>query len=99
NLRMLGGRLRDTLKSIQDEISEGVENLRKMTVGTEGNDIERLRLRMESMEKIVSSSAGGHLLLKYQNELDKMRKRTEENIRMADLCSTRIGRAQQESIE
>ncbi|GMR53726.1 hypothetical protein PMAYCL1PPCAC_23921, partial [Pristionchus mayeri] len=94
--RMLGG-LRETLKSIQDEISEGVENLRKITMGDDGDNIDRLRY--EAVEKMVSSSAGGHLLVKYQSELLQIREKTEMNIRLADLCSTRMGRAQQDCTE
>eukprot|EP00080_Pristionchus_pacificus_P007401 PDM67421.1 protein kinase [Pristionchus pacificus] len=95
---MLGG-LRDTLKNIQDEISMGMVNLRKMTTGNEGDEKEIERLRYETMDKVTSSSAGGNLLLKYGDDLDIIRTKAEENIRMADLCSTRIGRAQQECTE
>ncbi|GMT28654.1 hypothetical protein PFISCL1PPCAC_19951 [Pristionchus fissidentatus] len=93
--RMLGG-LRETLKGIQDEMCEGMENLRKMTLRTEGDDVERLRYETIN---VVSSSAGGNLLMKYDNEVEEVKKTTDRNIRFADLCSTRLGRVQQESME
>ncbi|PAV75911.1 hypothetical protein WR25_01222 [Diploscapter pachys] len=48
-----------------------------------------------TINEIVNTNAGSELLLKYQTTLQEMRQASEESARLANLCSTRMGRSQQ----
>ncbi|ETN78810.1 hypothetical protein NECAME_10110, partial [Necator americanus] len=49
----------------------------------------------EAVDEIVKTSAGSDMLLKFQLSLDQMSIVADEGVRLANLCSTRMGRAQQ----
>ncbi|KAE9415435.1 hypothetical protein Angca_006848, partial [Angiostrongylus cantonensis] len=49
----------------------------------------------DAVDEIVKTTAGSDMLLKYQLSLDQMSIVADEGARLANLCSTRMGRAQQ----
>ncbi|CAJ0944397.1 unnamed protein product, partial [Mesorhabditis belari] len=85
------GSIRDTLLTVQNELSNGVERLRVNVTPT----LAVQRCPVETINELVNTSAGSDLLLKYQTQLDQMQTVSDEGVRLANLCSTRLGRAQQ----
>ncbi|EJW79186.1 hypothetical protein WUBG_09904, partial [Wuchereria bancrofti] len=53
------------------------------------------RSSSEAIASLLKTQAGSNLLLKYQLNIETMEQINDENIRLANLCSTRMGRAQQ----
>ncbi|KHN86245.1 hypothetical protein Tcan_16485 [Toxocara canis] len=49
----------------------------------------------EAISSLLKTQAGSNLLLKYQLSIEQIEQMNNENVRLANLCSTRMGRAQQ----
>ncbi|XGW19162.1 hypothetical protein V3C99_003188 [Haemonchus contortus] len=84
--------LRETIVTVQNEITSGVERLR---FNVSPSLAAQQRYVTEAVDEIVKTAAGSDLLLKFQLSLDQMRMVADEGVRLANLCSTRMGRAQQ----
>ncbi|CAI4221692.1 unnamed protein product [Auanema sp. JU1783] len=87
------GTLRDALANVQNEIAIGVERIRS-NVAPSALTIQQKCVE-EAVDDIIKTTAGGELLLKFQCNLQEMREKADEGARLANLCSTRMGRAQQ----
>ncbi|WKX90647.1 hypothetical protein Q1695_009474 [Nippostrongylus brasiliensis] len=86
------GTLKETIATVQNEISSGVERLRFNVAPALA---AQQKCVAEAVDDIVRTAAGSDMLLKYQLSLDQMRIVADEGVRLANLCSTRMGRAQQ----
>uniref|UniRef100_A0A158P972 BLOC-1-related complex subunit 5 n=1 Tax=Angiostrongylus cantonensis TaxID=6313 RepID=A0A158P972_ANGCA len=84
--------LRETIVSVQNEISSGVERLRFSVAPSSAAEKKCVT---DAVDEIVKTTAGSDMLLKYQLSLDQMSIVADEGARLANLCSTRMGRAQQ----
>lgn len=84
--------LRETIVNVQNEISMGVERLR---FNIAPSLAAQQKYVTETVDEIVKTSAGSDMLLKFQLSLEQMRAVADEGVRLANLCSTRMGRAQQ----
>ncbi|EYC12097.1 hypothetical protein Aduo_000195 [Ancylostoma duodenale] len=84
--------LKETIVNVQNEITSGVERLRFNVTPTLA---AQQKCVAEAVDEIVKTSAGSDMLLKFQLSLDQMRIVADEGARLANLCSTRMGRAQQ----
>ncbi|EGT54441.1 hypothetical protein CAEBREN_14641 [Caenorhabditis brenneri] len=84
--------LRDTLSSVQAELSTGVEKLR---MNVTSNMVAQQKVSTESVNEILNTSAGNELLQNFQNLLIELEENGAEGGRLANLCSTRMGRCQQ----
>ncbi|VDM94217.1 unnamed protein product, partial [Onchocerca ochengi] len=83
------GSLFDALVAVQNELTNSVQKLRSTTSST------LQRNSSEAIASLLKTQAGSNLLLKYQLNIEMMEQMNDENIRLANLCSTRMGRAQQ----
>uniref|UniRef100_A0A0R3RT47 Uncharacterized protein n=1 Tax=Elaeophora elaphi TaxID=1147741 RepID=A0A0R3RT47_9BILA len=83
------GSLFDALVTVQNELTNGVQKLRSTT----SSAVQRSS--SEAIASLLKTQAGSNLLLKYQLNIETMEQMNDENIRLANLCSTRMGRAQQ----
>ncbi|KAL3997264.1 hypothetical protein ACH3XW_10145 [Acanthocheilonema viteae] len=83
------GSLFDALVSVQNELTNSVQKLRNSTPSAVQ------RSSSEAIASLLKTQAGSNLLLKYQLNIEMMEQMNDENIRLANLCSTRMGRAQQ----
>uniref|UniRef100_A0AAF5Q159 Uncharacterized protein n=2 Tax=Wuchereria bancrofti TaxID=6293 RepID=A0AAF5Q159_WUCBA len=79
----------DALVSVQNELTSSVQKLRNAT----SSAVQRSS--SEAIASLLKTQAGSNLLLKYQLNIETMEQINDENIRLANLCSTRMGRAQQ----
>uniref|UniRef100_A0A915Q284 Uncharacterized protein n=1 Tax=Setaria digitata TaxID=48799 RepID=A0A915Q284_9BILA len=86
--KMLGS-LRDALVTVHNELTSSVQKLR----GSASPTLERCS--SEAVAALLKTQAGSNLLLKYQLNIEMIEQMNDENIRLANLCSTRMGRAQQ----
>ncbi|CAA21598.1 Dysbindin protein homolog [Caenorhabditis elegans] len=84
--------LRDTLSSVQAELSTGVEKLR---MNVSANIVAQQKVSTESVNEILNTSAGNELLQNFQNLITEVEENGAEGGRLANLCSTRMGRCQQ----
>ncbi|EFO90494.1 hypothetical protein GCK72_000695 [Caenorhabditis remanei] len=84
--------LRDTLSSVQAELSTGVEKLR---MNVTANMAAQQKVSTESVNEILNTSAGNELLQNFQNLITEVEENGAEGGRLANLCSTRMGRCQQ----
>lgn len=84
--------LRETIVTVQNEITSGVERLR---FNVTPSLAAQQKCVSETVDGIVKTAAGSDMLLKFQLSLDQMRAEADEGARLANLCSTRMGRAQQ----
>ncbi|KAM3721924.1 Dysbindin protein [Dirofilaria immitis] len=83
------GSLLDALATVQNEFTNSMQKLRSTTSST----IQRNS--SEAIASLLKTQAGSNLLLKYQLNIEMIEQMNDENIRLANLCSTRMGRAQQ----
>ncbi|VDO11590.1 unnamed protein product [Brugia timori] len=79
----------DALVTVQNELTSSVQKLRNAT----SSAVQRSS--SEAIASLLKTQAGSNLLLKYQLSIETMEQINDENIRLANLCSTRMGRAQQ----
>ncbi|CAD6190872.1 unnamed protein product [Caenorhabditis auriculariae] len=84
--------LRDTINTVSTELSTGVEKLR-MNVAS--NVLAQQTVASDTINEIVNTKAGSDLLLRFQTKLEEIKANGEESARLANLCSTRMGRSQQ----
>ncbi|CAJ0593235.1 unnamed protein product [Cylicocyclus nassatus] len=84
--------LKETIVNVQNEISSGVERLR---FNVAPSLAAQQKCVSDAVDEIVKTSAGSDMLLKFQLSLDQMRVVADEGVQLANLCSTRMGRAQQ----
>ncbi|VIO95412.1 Uncharacterized protein BM_BM7254 [Brugia malayi] len=83
------GSIFDALVTVQNELTSSVQKLRNAT----SSAVQRSS--SEAIASLLKTQAGSNLLLKYQLSIETMEQINDENIRLANLCSTRMGRAQQ----
>ncbi|EFO21084.1 hypothetical protein LOAG_07402 [Loa loa] len=83
------GSLFDALVTVQNELANSVQKLRSTTPSAVQ------RSSSEAIASLLKTQAGSNLLLKYQLNIEMIEQMNDENIRLANLCSTRMGRAQQ----
>ncbi|UMM11770.1 hypothetical protein L5515_000887 [Caenorhabditis briggsae] len=83
--------LRDTFSSVQAELSTGVEKLRMNVTA----NMAQQKVSNESVNEVLNTSAGNELLQNFQNLITEVEENGAEGGRLANLCSTRMGRCQQ----
>ncbi|PIC50460.1 hypothetical protein B9Z55_001345 [Caenorhabditis nigoni] len=83
--------LRDTFSSVQAELSTGVEKLRMNVTA----NMAQQKVSNESVNEVFNTSAGNELLQNFQNLITEVEENGAEGGRLANLCSTRMGRCQQ----
>ncbi|CAB3410900.1 unnamed protein product [Caenorhabditis bovis] len=84
--------LGDMLNTVQSELSTGVERLRQ-NVST--NIVSQQKISSESINEILNTQAGNQLLSQFQVMIKEIVENGDEGARLANLCSTRMGRTQQ----
>ncbi|MFH4979179.1 hypothetical protein AB6A40_005888 [Gnathostoma spinigerum] len=85
---MLEG-IKEALANVQNELSNSVQKFRS------GNLSSLQSCSNDAISSLLKTQAGSNLLLKYQLSIEQIEQMNNENIRLANLCSTRLGRAQQ----
>ncbi|CAG9540643.1 unnamed protein product [Cercopithifilaria johnstoni] len=83
------GSLYDAFVTVQNELTNSVRKLRNTT----SSAVQRSS--SEAIASLLKTQAGSNLLLQYQLNIETIQQMNNENIRLANLCSTRMGRAQQ----
>ncbi|KJH51100.1 hypothetical protein DICVIV_02767 [Dictyocaulus viviparus] len=86
------GTLKETIVNVQNEISSGVERLRFNVTPLLAAEKKSVS---DAVEEIVKTTAGSEMLFKFQLSLEQIGAVADEGLRLANLCSTRMGRAQQ----
>ncbi|CAI5438272.1 unnamed protein product [Caenorhabditis angaria] len=84
--------LRETLSSVQIELSSGVEKLRNNVTG---NIVAQQKVSSDSINEVLNTAAGNDLLTNFQGMIAEIEENSAEGGRLANLCSTRMGRCQQ----
>uniref|UniRef100_A0A0N5AMA3 Dysbindin protein homolog n=1 Tax=Syphacia muris TaxID=451379 RepID=A0A0N5AMA3_9BILA len=81
--------IRDALTNVQNEISTSVQRLRGSSISNKPSEV------IEALSSLVETQVGSSLLLKFQLCIEQMEQMNDENIRLANLASTRLGTLQQ----
>uniref|UniRef100_A0A915ABV4 Biogenesis of lysosome-related organelles complex 1 subunit 5 n=2 Tax=Parascaris univalens TaxID=6257 RepID=A0A915ABV4_PARUN len=81
--------IREAFANVQTELSNSVQKFRISTSPSLQS------CSSEAISSLLKTQAGSNLLLKYQLSIEQIEQVNNENIRLANLCSTRMGRAQQ----
>lgn len=81
--------IKDALTSVQNEISNSVQKLRGSVVQNQQGEVT------EAISSLIVTQAGSSLLLKFQLCIEQIQQMNDENIRAANLTSTRLGTLQQ----
>uniref|UniRef100_A0A8R1E593 Dysbindin n=2 Tax=Caenorhabditis japonica TaxID=281687 RepID=A0A8R1E593_CAEJA len=84
--------LRDTLSSVQAELSTGVEKLR---MNVTASMVAQEKVSTESINEVLNTAAGSELFQNFQSLISEVEENGAEGGRLANLCSTRMGRCQQ----
>ncbi|KAK0425091.1 hypothetical protein QR680_009023 [Steinernema hermaphroditum] len=87
--------IRDTLLSVQNELTHSVQKLR--LGGSAAPSLQACS--DEAIAAIVTSDAGSNLVLKYQLHLQQIHDMGAEAARLSNICSTRMGNLHQTSLE